>query len=150
MEVIFIILGGGVLLGISWLVRKANNNKSRTENQLKELQDSGFKIDYSLIGVTLQLATGSRRQVMDGTGLQVVFDDTERKVAFIFVDGVVSYSYSDIKEWRWDWVDENGAKIKNGISFMLRDKERPLIKMAGLSQNEAELWMAKLDAILND
>jgi len=149
MEVIFISLGM-VLVFVIWMVRKTKSNNSRSKKQLKELQDSGFKIDHSLFGIAAKPAFDSTNQNMEGVGLRVVFDDAEKKVAFIFVDAVLLYSYADIKKWEWNWIDKNGSKLENRISFMLRDKERPLIQITGLPQNEAELWMAKLDAILND
>jgi len=108
--------------------RRQNKIKSREE----ELRNSDFKIDYLLPGTP-----------------RVAFDDTEKKIAFIFSDDTVFYNYSDIKGWSHLWRDKNAKKLDNRISFQLNDKDRPLVVVNAYAVN-AEHWMAKLDAILNE
>ena len=114
-----------------------NDAENKANNQLTELKKLGFSVDY----------------LIDGT-LKVAFDDKARKVAFIGTDTWFQYSYDDIKTWEWNWIDKSMAhrvrRDNNSISFKIKDKNRPLIKVGISNTKTAEHWHSKLDAILND
>ncbi|SFM57309.1 hypothetical protein SAMN05421721_1112 [Ectothiorhodospira mobilis] len=114
---------------IAWVIY----TKIQARNQLDKLKQSGFQIDHLLNG-----------------SVKVAFNDATRKVAFVFRDMSLQYDYTDIKQWQWHWIEKNAVKTNNQLHFTLRDKNRPLIKVGNLSKTEAEHWVAKLDAIINE
>lgn len=129
---------------VVYVVRLHGKEKALMEKLLDELKQSGFKTDHLLIGKS------SLNDI--GRAHRVAFDDTARQVAFIYVDTekILKYKYDNIKEWEWQSSSKNGRHIENELIFTLRDKNRPLIKLRCVSSADAEHWMAKLDAILND
>lgn len=114
-----------------------NDAENKANDQLTELKKLGFSVDY----------------LLDGT-LKVAFDDKARKVAFIGTDTTLQYNYDDIKTWQWNWIDKSRghhvSRGNNSISFNIKDKNCPLIKVGISNTKTAEHWHAKLDAILND
>lgn len=126
-------LAGLSLVGIiALLVGWPIYTQAQLGAQLGRLRQSGFSIDH----------------LLEGT-VKVAFDDTNKKVAFVFRDDILHYAYEDIKQWQWHWLNNNGRKTQNMIHFTLRDKNRPLIKVGNLNTRYAEHWVAKLDAIIN-
>lgn len=101
------------------------------EKFVAKLLKSGFSIDFLLNGSIL-----------------VVFDDTRKRVAFIARDGVFQFGYGSVSKWNWVWVERDGRRINNHIQFYLRDKKMPLIQTE-VSEHDAQLWHAKLEAIFN-
>jgi hypothetical protein len=102
-------------------------------SNVKKLQQSGFALNHFLKG-----------------DIRVAFDDSKRRAAFVYSSGIVEYDYSDFRTWNWHWVEKNGVRTQNAIHITLNDKNRPLIKVGNLSTKTAELWMAKLGAIINE
>lgn len=118
---IFLVIG---FMWAAWTRKKSGEN-------LVALKAEGFNVDHLMKGKP-----------------KLAFDEAAKQVAIIGYDGVIKYSYSDLRSWQWHWVDKNGYKTKNEIHFALNDKDRPLLKVWGLSKEDAEQWMAKLDLIL--
>jgi len=134
-----IISGIGILCFAGWmflmylLETPVRRSQKKIENREEELRNSDFKIDYLL-----------------PSSPRAAFDDREKKIAFVFSDDTLFYNYCDIKGWSHLWVDKDARKLDNRISFKLKDKDRPLVVVNDLSEDLAEHWMAKLDAILNE
>lgn len=116
-----------------YLLFKTAKRDRQALKHLDMLKKSGFQVDHLLNG-----------------DVKVAFNDLARKVAFVFYDTTVQYNYADITHWQWHWVEKNARKESNSLHFTLRDKNRPLIKIYRLTSSEAEHWMAKIGAILNE
>jgi hypothetical protein len=129
---------GGVLLYsfgalfLIWVLRVFARNEIDRKKNLDRLIASGFKINHFL----------------DGT-VGVAFNDSSKKVAFISSNGCRIYGYHQIATWQWKWTLRHGAQRDNLIAFQIRDPSCPLLQTRVDSARKAELWIAKIEAILN-
>lgn len=112
------------------------------KNKCNQLKNAGFKIDHEL--------NGSYAMKYHDYAHKIVFDDTAREIAFMSLsEETVKFSYDEITHFEWHWVERGAKKLSNELHFIVRNKFKPLIKVGGLTKKEAELWRAKLSAIIS-
>jgi len=131
-ETFFTIMWLGIGCMFAFAIYKFVERSRNLKDGLAKLRAGGFKVDH----------------LIPGSNLQVAFNETERKVAFVFSDGTKIYDFSIIRAWQRTWTVRNGRQTQNLINITLRDAHLPLVKISGLSSNDAEVWDAKLGALL--
>lgn len=131
------------IAAVMYIIHLNKAAKRDLSNKREQLDKSGFQIDH--------LLDGSYSVKHTNAAHQVAFDDAAKEIAFIYLDKdkITKYKYQDISGWNWNWFAKNGRRRGNELQFTIRDAKNPLIKVCGLSENYAEHWMAKLDAIFN-
>src|SRR5450830_1655920 len=107
MGLVWTVLIGLAVFGMIYAMYTGSNLKRNYERLIA----SGFGRDHVLSGSVV-----------------VVFDDRQRKVAFVFADCVRQYEYRAISAWDWEWQQRNGKHVVDYIKFTLRDAQFPLVK----------------------
>lgn len=87
--------------------------------------------------------------LMLGDEISALIDKTKQKILFVSRVDHSLYSFSDILEWEWQWVETNGKKSNSHIAFKLNDEKMPLIKVGTLNSDDAERWHTRIGLILN-
>ena len=125
MEVIGSVLVFMALGWASWLFYSmVIGSRRRARAQIKELHLAGFNVDYVLKG-----------------NIYVLFDNTKKKIAFVFSDKSSVYDYGDIKSISRYWLTFPRLKLKNTMVFVLHGKK---IRCGNLSTRQAEYWHPRL------
>lgn len=75
-------------------------------------------------------------------------DAVNRKFVFIWSDREKECSFDEILHYRWDWIDQNGSKIRNKIVFYTSDPQMAVLRTPNLSAEWAEEIFAKLHIYL--
>ena len=86
--------------------------------------------------------------LMPGDEISALIDKTKQKILFVSRVDHSLYSFSDILEWEWQWVETNGKKSNSYIAFKLNDEKMPLIKVGKLNSDDAERWHTRIGLIL--
>ncbi len=111
------------LLALMWAVvlfyRTADSRK-KAQSQVEGLRRHGFNADYLLKG-----------------NIYVLFDQTSRKIAFVFRDRSYIHDYGDVRSITRYWLGFLGLKLKNTMVFTLHNKK---IRCRNLSARQAEYW----------
>lgn len=101
--------------------------------QVARLKETGFKIDH----------------VLHGKNVVMALSESQKKVAFLFRNNLTKvYDFSTLRSWEHTWVSRNGQRVENVLNIVVRDAQLPLVKVQGLLAAEAELWHARLSALL--
>lgn len=127
MGLVYTVLIGLGVLGLLYAARIGNSLK----RNYGQLVASGFTPDHVLNGSVI-----------------VVFDEKQRKVAFVFSNAIKQYDYQAIAGWNWEWLHRDGKHTVDYIKFRLRDANFPMVKTRLSSTQAAEIWNAKIEAIL--
>ncbi|NIF40069.1 hypothetical protein F3J14_03970 [Burkholderia sp. Tr-862] len=112
--------------------RQSSRRKAQTDHRILDLGRKGFRASHALTR----------------GGVSVLFDDSRREVAFVRWDSTHTFSYGDVRTRTWNWLDKNGTKINNRISIAIANPQTPLFDVHMFGAQDAEQWMAKIDAIL--
>jgi hypothetical protein len=113
-----------VLMTCGWLVWFVHatviGSRRKAWAHVTELRRGGFSVDYILKG-----------------NIYVLFDHTQRKIAFVFSDKSFVYDYGDVTSVTRYWLNFPGIKLKNTMVFGLQGKK---IRCGSLSTRQAEYW----------
>lgn len=88
------------------------------------------------------------RYQLDAVSHLVGFDIQGRRVAFAHTSGVRVVSFDVLVDVTWNWIEKNGAKTNNVLTFQLNEISAPLVKVRCSTADQAEQWLAKISAIL--
>ena len=103
-------------------------------NAIAALEQTGFQVDETLPSEP-----------------PVVFDQRQRKLAFISPQGAVVYEYDAIEKVQWVTHESSGWKEKNtperSYRLLFQVHGQPIIAV-NLSQATADLWRNKLEKLL--
>lgn len=114
------------LVALAWAAASLYSvidSRKKARTRVAELQRAGFSIDYVFKG-----------------NIYVLFDQTRKKIAFVFRDKSHVHDYADIRGVTRYWVGFPGLKLKNTMVFALPDKK---IRCRNLSSREAEYWQRR-------
>jgi hypothetical protein len=125
----FLMYGGGVAL-ILWVLWAMLQHDLAQRRALAGLVAGGFKVDHQV-----------------NSTKTVVFDDTLREMAIIVGPTLHRYAYSQIDTWNHQYVARNGTPIRNKLVITVLDTRHPRHEI-DVSAKEAQLWIAKMRAIL--
>jgi hypothetical protein len=129
---LLIVIPVGVVAFLVSGSRQSSKRKAQVEGRILDLGRHGFRASH-------MLKRGS---------LSVLFDDERREVAFLTWDSTHRFSYSDVRTRTWHWLDKNGTKVDNRISIAIANPQTPLFNVYMFGAQDAEQWMAKINAIL--
>lgn len=85
---------------------------------------------------------------LDAVSHLVAFDIQGRNVAFAHTSGVRVVSFDALVDVTWHWIEKNGVKTSNVLTFQLDEISAPLVKVRCNTADQAEQWLAKITAIL--
>lgn len=117
-----------ILLGVWLLYRR--EDRARREH-LKSLELQNFRPTQLLIGASHYVA----------------FDTNSKQVAFASRKNVQLFSFSEVAEIQWSWLEKGGGKENNDLAFRTNNINWPIIKVRCTSSRQAEEWNAKVQAI---
>lgn len=129
---LWIVIPVGVVAFLVAGFRQSSRRKAQMEGRILDLGRKGFRATH----------------VLSRGGVSVLFDDTRREVAFVTWDSTHRFGYGDIRTRTWHWLDKNGTKINNRISIAIASPQTPLFDVHMFGAQDAEQWMAKINAIL--
>lgn len=119
--------GGAVVLLFIWAYIQYIRAQQRN---LKDVFASGFKANHRLGGEKI-----------------VMFDDSLREMVIIEGAKLYRYGYAMIDTWSHECDVRNNRRIHNRLVITVLDTENPRHEIR-VSANEAQLWLAKMRAIL--
>jgi hypothetical protein len=130
-------IGGlAVAAVIGAVARHRNSNRSFTEAKM-HLLANGFETDFEL-------------------PRQFAIDSSQKKIAFVSPATMTYeiYDMNDILGCEHQWVNTSGTggrieREKNTLVFKTRNPKQPQYKFMILSHSQAELWLARINALLN-
>lgn len=116
---------GGILslLAFAWAavaLYSVIDSRRKARTQVARLQRDGFNVDYVFKG-----------------NIYVLFDQTRKKIAFVFRDKSHIHDYADIEGVTRYWLGLPGLKLRNTMVFALPGKK---IRCRNLSNRQAEYW----------
>ncbi len=117
------VLALAAILWVAALVHSVVHSRKKARALAEELQRAGFKIDHVLKG-----------------NVYVLFDQTRKKIAFVFSNKSSVYNYSDVRDVTRYWLGFRGIKLKNTMVFSLHGKK---IRCGNLSARQAEYWQSR-------
>lgn len=117
---------------IIWLFWHAYEKEDRGRRaHLEGLHAENFKVTH----------------LLEGGSHYVAFDPESRRVAFATAKSIESFSFDEMADIQWSWIDRNGKKESNFLHFRMNNITSPLIKVRCTSARQAEHWNAKVQAI---
>ncbi len=72
--------------------------------------------------------------------IYVLFDQTRKKIAFVFSDKSSVHNYSDVQDVTRYWLGVSAIKLRNTMVFALHGKK---IRCGNLSARQAEYWHSR-------
>jgi hypothetical protein len=121
-----VFMAWGWFIWFTYSVVIGSRRKARA--QVKKLREGGFCVDHMLKG-----------------NIYVLFDHTNKKIAFVFRDSSFVYDYGDVKSVTRYWMDFPGVKLRNTLVFALQGKK---IRCRNLSARQAEYWHPRLAELI--
>jgi len=116
-----------VLLALGWVAWRflvmgpGSRRKARAE--VTALSRAGFKIDDVLKG-----------------NIYVLFDHSNRKIAFVFTDKSFVCDYGEVRSVTRYWLSFAGLKLRNTMVFATHGKK---IRCGNLSARQARYWQRR-------
>lgn len=112
------------------------------DNQLQEaalnhLVESGFQIDHKLDGEPA-----------------VVFDEQDKKIAFVSSKRTTVYGYEQILSWEWGeverkgWMDKTDGPTYPILTFKIQYEREPSILVDSIEDVDQNYWREQLKRIL--
>jgi hypothetical protein len=121
---------------IRTIVRHFSSNRSFAEAKAHLLENS-FETDFEL-------------------PRQFAIDSSKKKIAFVSTTTMTyeMYDMNDILGCEHQWVNKSGTggrieREKNTLIFRTRNPKQPQYKFQIMSHSQAELWLARINALLN-
>lgn len=130
MQVVIIVLAS-ILLGV-WVLYRREDRCRRAHLESLELQN--FKPGHLLIGASHYVA----------------FDTISRQLAFASRKNVQLFSFSEVAEIQWSWLQKGGRKENNDLAFRMSNIACPIIKVRCTSSRQAEEWNARVQAMWSE
>ncbi|MDR7047765.1 hypothetical protein J2X54_000200 [Duganella sp. 3397] len=136
-EALLIGCGGFVVIAVVKGIRRHLSSKGSFADAKKHLQANGFRVDMEF------------RQLF-------AVDSVGKKIAFMDLQAM-SYEVYDMKDilgCEHQWVNKTTAngqieKTQNVIVFKTRNVHQPLYKFRAFDHGTCELWLARINALLN-
>ncbi len=111
------------ILWVAALVRSVVHSRRKAWAHAEALQRAGFNIDHVLKG-----------------NIYVFFDQSRKKIAFVFSNKSSVHDYRDVRDVTRYWLGFRGIKLKNTMVFALHGKK---IRCGNLSARQAEYWQSR-------
>lgn len=119
-----------IIVGFWWSAHLKQSHR----DAVAALEQSGFQVDERLEGEPL-----------------VIFDNRQKRLAFISRRGAAVYDYNAIEKVRWVVHELPGWKEKNtperSYRVLFQPRGQPAV-MVNISQETADLWRNKLEKLL--
>jgi hypothetical protein len=112
------------------------NDAAKFNENIKTFEDTGYQFHDKWID-------GRWRQHPS-----LLIDRNKNAILFAWLNKSKMYDFRDVNSYSWDWINDNGKKTQNFISFYLNDVDTPLIKVQITSANLAEEIFARLQIYL--
>ena len=96
---------------------------------------------------SLELQNFKPRHCLIGSSHYVGFDTVSRQLAFASRKNVQLFSFIEMTEIQWTWLEKGGRKENNDLLFRLNNVASPLVKVRCTSARQAEEWQAKIQAM---
>ena len=98
-------------------------SRRKAHAEIRALSRTGFKIDDVLKG-----------------RIYVLFDHSNKKIAFVFSDKSFVCDYGEVRSVTRYWLSFSGLKLRNTMVFALHGKK---IRCGDLSSRQAEYWQQR-------